>query len=410
MSRGVAKRKTLRGRVAIVGAGLAGAACAAALARRGEAVVLLEAESTAGRHSSGRNAGLVRQAVEDPVTARLCLEGARAIRARLIGGVEIPFRPSGSILIDPIGSIPPEVWAPLDSREVSPDAVIARLPWLAGCALENAIETRDDGIVEVHALLEAYLAEVRDHGGEIRFGEPALRPLIDSGAVVGVLTTRDELAVEALVIATGAWGAEWGERGGAPIALTPTRRSLIQTTCDERNGDPPATDVRTTQPERPDDGPWVWHLDEGWYFRFEAGGMLWCAGEELSDTPGDARPDPLAPDRLAEVAARHLPAVRGWNPVRHWAGHRTFCPDRRFLLGPDPRVAGWHWAVGLGGHGVTTSFAVGERVANAIVWSTADGLEPELAFRDAVLPASPGDPVPLSVRTGLVEVPRKEPR
>ena len=49
-----------------------------------------------------------------------------------------------------------------------------------------------------------------------------------------------------------------------------------------------------------------------------------------------------------------------------WVGQRTFCPDRRFLLGEDARCEGWHWAVGLGGHGVTSALAVGEQLAHSV--------------------------------------------
>lgn len=350
---------------AVIGAGLAGASCAAALARRGVPVILLETERTPGQHSSGRNAGLVRQATEDPVISTLCREGASAIRAR-----GVPFRPTGSILVDPHRTIASEVWDSIDAREIPAAALERRIPWLAGGALEGAVETVTDGIVEVHALLESYLSEVREGGGEIRCGEPALRPQISDGRVVAVETSHETMAVEGLVIATGAWGAEWGERGAVPIALEPTRRSLIQSSL----------------PVGASEFPWVWHLDEGWYFRPESGGLLWCAGEEFPDRAGEAKVDPLAPERLAARVARHLPAVTGVTPGRHWAGHRTFCPDRRFLLGPDPRLAGWHWAVGLGGHGVTTSFAVGERVARAIVAGTTESIEPELAWREAVVP------------------------
>ena len=69
-------------------------------------------------------------------------------------------------------------------------------------------------------------------------------------------------------------------------------------------------------------------------------------------------------------------------PTHYWAGHRTFTPDSRFLLGPDPRLPGVNWAAGLGGHGVTAATAVGRRVAEAIVDGTP--IEELHALRSAV--------------------------
>jgi len=86
---------------------------------------------------------------------------------------------------------------------------------------------------------------------------------------------------------------------------------------------------------------------------------------------------------LAEVIERSLPALGNLHVWRHWSGHRSFLPDRRFLLGPDPRLEGWYWAVGLGGHGVTASAAVGTRVA-ASLEEGVEAIEPELAFRPNV--------------------------
>ena len=49
-----------------------------------------------------------------------------------------------------------------------------------------------------------------------------------------------------------------------------------------------------------------------------------------------------------------------------WAGLRTFAPDRRPVVGFDPRQPALFWLAGQGGFGVQTSPALGELVANAI--------------------------------------------
>ena len=48
------------------------------------------------------------------------------------------------------------------------------------------------------------------------------------------------------------------------------------------------------------------------------------------------------------------------------AGLRTMAPDGRFVIGEDPKLKGFFWVAGLGGHGVTTSFSVGNLVAGLV--------------------------------------------
>ncbi|MCZ6683253.1 MAG: FAD-dependent oxidoreductase, partial [Planctomycetota bacterium] len=68
--------------ILIVGAGLAGAATAYHLAQSAPGrVAIVEQESTAGVHSSGRNAAIVREHVAQPALQPLLTEGAEVLRS-----------------------------------------------------------------------------------------------------------------------------------------------------------------------------------------------------------------------------------------------------------------------------------------------------------------------------------------
>ena len=41
--------------------------------------------------------------------------------------------------------------------------------------------------------------------------------------------------------------------------------------------------------------------------------------------------------------------------------------DGRFIIGWDPKVENFFWVAGLGGHGMTTSAAVGELAADLLL-------------------------------------------
>jgi len=77
------------------------------------------------------------------------------------------------------------------------------------------------------------------------------------------------------------------------------------------------------------------------------------------------------PGSMGATLERHLALLQGklatYFPKlaevpfqRSWLGVRTFAPDRRPVLGPDPQLPGLWWAAGIGGYGISCSFAVGE--------------------------------------------------
>jgi len=64
---------------------------------------------------------------------------------------------------------------------------------------------------------------------------------------------------------------------------------------------------------------------------------------------------------------QHIPALGNLTVRRSWAGLRTFSMDQGFVIGPDPRLEGFFWVAGLGGHGMTTSAAVGELATDLLL-------------------------------------------
>ena len=83
--------------------------------------------------------------------------------------------------------------------------------------------------------------------------------------------------------------------------------------------------------------------------------------------PGDPPLDPTIGEVLAEKIQRYMPALEGVSIHKYWAGFRTISSDSRFVIGWDPGLEGFFWVAGLGGHGVTTSSAVGALAADLII-------------------------------------------
>ena len=165
-------------RCVIVGAGFAGAATAYHLTQMGmNNVIVLEQEAVPGMHASGRNAAMVRQVISGEPASAMARGGAAFLRHLPDSWpVETSFQPIGSLLLanekgakqlydDALlakrSGVEAE-WLPLDQ-------IIARVPVLKGSPTVGGVWCPNDGVIDIHALMNGYLRAAMSHGAEVRF-------------------------------------------------------------------------------------------------------------------------------------------------------------------------------------------------------------------------------------------------
>ena len=346
----------------IIGAGFAGAATAYHLARHGvKNILLLEQEKVAGVHSSGRNASMIRQVVPENAVMRLAKEGAAFLRG-LPSDWQIPvdFQRNGSLLL---GS--GEGWDRLSrdaemAREVGieveswlPEKAKDYVPVLKDADFDGAIWCPTDGVVDIHALLSGYLKAAFSMGTQIRYSCSVQGIEVQDGRACGVLTAEGLIRAETVINAAGPWAAVVGKMAGAVEApLRPCRRHLF---------------VTTPLPWVDPKWPFVWDDAHGIYFRPDSGGLLLCPCDQDEMAPGDPPTDSSVAELLAEKIRQRFPGIADVAIRKSWAGLRTLSSDGRFVIGWDSKVRGFFWVAGLGGHGVTTSSAVGALAAGLIL-------------------------------------------
>lgn len=345
----------------IIGAGFAGAATAYHLSRRGATdILLLEQEAIPGFHSSGRNAAMIRQCVSDPALLALTRDGSRFLRDLPADWPEpVQYRQNGSLLL---GS--GEGWAKLKrdaelSRGVgvemelwTPAQAKRRVPVLQDAEFDGAAWCGADGVLDIHALLSGYLKAAAAKGARIRYGG-AVRSIraAEDGLIVAV--KGETIKAKVVVNACGAWANGVARMAGAAeLPLRPCRRHLFVS--------PPLDWV--------DRGwPFVWDVSHDIYFRPEGEGLLLCACDQTELPAGDPPVDDAVKELLAEKIERYMPGLSNVSISRGWAGFRTLSSDGRFAIGWDNKVKGFFWVAGLGGHGVTTSAAVGALAADLLL-------------------------------------------
>jgi len=331
----------------VIGGGIAGAAAGCGLARRGRSVLLLERETVAGVHATGRNAAILRHGFGPPSDLALAMETARVVREGELG--PIGLRRCGSL--NPVSGeaglermrreIETLSAAGVEASAVDRDEAIRRVPLLDGCAFDAALACPADGVLDVHALHQALLAGIREEGGEVRVARGASELLTDDRGVCGVAIGEARLTSRLVIDAAGPWVDDLAVRAGArPLGLRPCRRHLLVTEPDV-SIDP--------------DWPVVWDVASPWYFRPETGGLLLSPCDEDELEPCDCREDERVIQWGVEKFVRLVPGLADLRVSRSWAGLRTLTPDGACVVGHDPSLPGLFRVAGLGGHGISAA-------------------------------------------------------
>lgn len=336
--------------VVVIGSGVAGAATAFHLGRlRAGRVLLVERETLPGCHASGHSAAMGRSGALSPAIRPLAREGLR-----FLGDppVEVALQPlvrtTGALFL--MGEGGPDR-AGEGEKWLSAEEVERRVPATRGGAFAGGVLAPRDGVIDVSALLHGLVHGAIERGVATWTGRTLTGVETAGGRVTAVRIDGERVETPCLVDAAGAWADEVaGLAGlGGPL-LRPCRRHLFVAARSKW------VDVTW---------PIVWDLTHGLYFRPESGALLLSACDEVPWPPGDVAVDPAAADVLAEKVARCFPALTDLRPVRCWAGLRTLTADGGFALGRDPRLPGFVWCAGLGGHGITVATAAGRIAAEA---------------------------------------------
>ena len=375
--------------VLVIGAGFAGLATAYFLAKDGSRkVTVIEQEKKLGGHASGRNAGMIRQSVSDPVLARLAREGRQALQKAERDGWGIGFVPCGSLLTAKAHKVKEleRTRRTLDGQRVatawwSAGKAAGRVSLLRGGDFRKGLYCPSDARVDIQKLLHALLKKLRRLGVSVRcvHGVEKIEKkprefLLHAGGKV--------FYGEKIVNAAGAWAGKIAKKAGAvPMPLKAYRRHLFEAQFDKgHKGDSALFLKKGAVPFIR--WPFVWDLSHQFYFRPLKRGLLLspCDKARCGISAGE-KIDRKIQKQLFVKFRRFGGRLRMLKVKKAKSGLRTMAPDGRFVIGEDPRISGFFWVAGLGGHGVTTCFSSGRLAADLVL-----GKKREKFLVDAVSP------------------------
>lgn len=363
--------------VAVVGAGIVGAAVARALAREGLSVAVLDrGGAVGGTTASGEGNVLVSDkgpgaelalalrsvALWPGAVAELRDELGPAVPGveyERKGGLVVATGEPGAVAL--LGFAAEQRTAGVDARPVTPAEALALEPALTRAAVA-AVHYPQDAQVQPVAAAEALLASARRHGARVEVGAEVLGPVLVGDRLVGVRTSAGTLLAGQVVLAAGPWSADVARRLGTHVPVEP-RRGVVLVTARMPHRilhkvydadyvgavESGAADLRTSSVVE----------------STRAGTVL--IGSSRERCGFDAR---LRVDVLRELAAKALvlfPFLAGTSVMRAYGGFRPATPDGLPVIGPDVRLRGlWH-ATGHEGAGIGLSLATAELVRDLLL-------------------------------------------
>jgi len=336
----------------VIGAGIAGASAAAELAKDAK-VLLLEAESQPGYHTTGRSAAIFT-----------CSYGPKPIRA-LSRASEAFFRnPDSEHIEHPLLNIRQVIFAAradqhqtfntmqqeLGEAVTAIDGERARelVPLLRQGYVSHALHDQNASDIDVATLHQHFLKSFRALGGQT-MTKSGVTGLNRDGANWQVETHDGKFKTRAIVNAAGAWCDEIAQLAGTqPIGLVPKRRSALIVPAPENLVG--------------NDWPLVVDVDEQFYLKPEAGKFLISPADETPSSPCDAQPEDIdvaiCVDRIEKAFDLQVTRIE-----QKWAGLRSFVSDKCPVVGYDEKATNLFWLAGQGGYGIQTAPALAKVAA-----------------------------------------------
>ena len=332
----------------VIGAGIAGASIGWELAAH-RRVLLLEREAQPGYHTTGRSAALYSATYGTPRIRAL----TRASRAFYDApppefGTAPILTPRGVVFLAGPDQMDLLAAAHAEALPRNPqvrllarEELLAMLPCLRPEAVGGGLSEPGAADIDVHTLHQGYLRGLRQRGGEVRTHAEVTGLQRQAEGWRVTLAGGETLAAGAVVNAAGAWAdAVAGLAGVPPIGLEPRRRTAFTFPV-------PAGMDATGWPA-------VIGIDEGYYFKPDAGQLLGSPANADPVVPHDVVPEELdvalGIHRIEEVTTF---TIR--RPSHAWAGLRSFVADGDLVIGWDNHVPGFFWLAAQGGYGIQSA-------------------------------------------------------
>ena len=369
----------------VIGAGVIGASIGYQLARHSDLrVAIVDARAPVGG-ISGRTFGQIRQHYSNELMVRIAQRGFHCIGNwdSEVGYGDPGYARLGYMLLvteDQLDGLQYNIdlgrGLGVDTRFVVGREITEIEPLVNADGLAGGAYEPDGGFIDVTKMVLSWLTAATAAGAAVLAPVAVDQILVSGGAVAGVATSAGEIRAPIVIAATGAWARDLLDPLGVEVPVE--RRRLDMAVFSQRPGAPALgtciTDGNSNLVIRPDMGRHVV-------------AVAYPPEMPVVDDPlADASESDHSAHavRLEAAIAERLPEMSVAATVSTTSGAYDVSPDYHPILGWAAEIApvdGLYLAIGLSGHGLKLSPALGEIVAARVLGLECVGDAPAIDTR-----------------------------
>jgi D-arginine dehydrogenase len=345
----------------VIGAGISGTAVAFELAAHGT-VLLLEAETSPGYHSTGRSAALFTPHFGSQTVQAINLRSRDFFLNPPEGFCDGPLvTPRGMLTIATPGmeeALAEHLALSATGQEIvsiTTSEALAMAPLLRPERVVAA--SYEPGVMDIDVALlhQSYLRGFKQRSGTLICGK-RLNALTCTNGHWKAEASGEFYDAKTIINAAGAWADIVGQMAGAkPIGLVPKRRTAIVVDA------PSGIDVKSL--------PAVDFAGADAYFKPDAGRIMASPGDQTPVEAQDIQPDEWDMAVVADWLQTET-TIQIRRIGTSWAGLRSFVTDQNPVVGFDPDVEGFFWLAAQGGYGIMMAPALAEAACQIILRGT----------------------------------------
>jgi len=351
----------LKTKVVIIGAGMVGASIAFHLTRLGEKDVFILEKSYVSSGSTGRCAGGIRQQWSTRNNVRLAMRSVEWFkRMKEDTGMDVEYKQGGYLILsfdekeaeEFAENVKMQKEEGLEVEVLTPKQVKRRFPYVNVEGVKLATFCPTDGHANPHLANFAYIRRSVENGARL-FTKTEVKEIdVSNGTVKGVWTNAGYIECEVVINAAGPWSKDIGEMVGIDLPTESYRHQILVTEPLENMMD-----------------PMIISFSGNFYIRQTRHGSFLMGQGDKDERPGINRK--VTAKFLLEMVnkmSRRFPFLRNLRVIRQWSGEYNMSPDAQPIVGLSENVLGYFYAVGFSGHGFMVAPAVGEAIAEWIVF------------------------------------------